>query len=77
MRDLYHAQLPLTAKSAHPRAEELAVMSQALDANLDVLKRVRQDLLRQRKADAKKGREGMSAEQVLRAALIKQMFSFS
>jgi IS5 family transposase len=77
MRDLYHAQLSLTAKSTHPRAEELAVMSQALDANLDVLKRVRQDLLRQRKADAKKGREGMSAEQVLRAALIKQMFSFS
>jgi IS5 family transposase len=52
-------------------------MSQALDANLAVLKRVRQDLLRLRKADAKKGREGMSAEQVLRAALIKQMFSFS
>ena len=77
MRDLYHAQLPLTAKSDHPRAEELVVMSEALDANLAVLKRVRQDLLRRRKADAKKGREGMSAEQVLRAALIKQMFSFS
>ena len=52
-------------------------MSQALDANLGILKAVRQDLLRLRKADAKKGREGMSAEQVLRAALIKQMFSFS
>jgi IS5 family transposase len=77
MRDLYHAQLSLTSQSNHPRAEELAVMSQALDANLDILNRVRQDLLRPRKADAKKGREGMSAEQVLRAALIKQMFSFS
>src|SRR6266566_612615 len=30
-----------------------------------------------RKANAKKGREGMSAEQVVRAALIKQMFAFS
>jgi len=77
MRDLYHAQLSLTSKSTHPRAEELAVMSRALDANLGILKRVRQDLLRLRKADAKRGREGMSAEQVLRAALIKQMFSFS
>jgi IS5 family transposase len=77
MRDLYHPQLPLTSKSAHPRAGELAVMSKALDAHLDVLKRVRKDLLRQREADAKKGREGMSAEQVVRAALIKQMFSFS
>ena len=27
MRDLYHAQLSLTAKSTHPRAEELAVMT--------------------------------------------------
>ena len=77
MRDLYHAQLSLTAKSTHPRAEELRMMSRALDANLDILKRVRQDLLRLRKADAKRGREGMSAEQVLRAALLKQMFSFS
>jgi transposase, IS5 family len=77
MRDLYHAQLSLTAQSTHPRAEELALMSRALDANLDILKPVRQDLLRPRRADAKRGREGMSAEQVLRAALIKQMFSFS
>jgi transposase, IS5 family len=77
MRDLYHAQLSLTAKSTHPRAEELAMMSRSLDANQFILKRVHQDLLRLRKADAKRGREGMSAEQVLRAALIKQMFSFS
>jgi IS5 family transposase len=77
MRNLYHAQLPLTSESTHPRAEELVVMSRALDANLSILKRVRQDLLRGQKADARKGREGMSAEQVVRAALIKQMFSFS
>jgi IS5 family transposase len=77
MRNLYHAQLPLTSESSHPRAEELVAMSRALDANLGVLKRVRQDLLRKQKADARKGREGMSAEQVVRAALIKQMFSFS
>ena len=77
MRNLYHAQLPLTSESSHPGAEELVAMSRALDANLGVLKRVRQDLLRKQKADARKGREGMSAEQVVRAALIKQMFSFS
>src|SRR5260370_37551018 len=77
MRDLYHAQLSLTSKSTHPRAEELVMMSRALDANLGILKRVRNDLLRQQKADAKKGREGMSAEQVLRAALIKQVLGLS
>jgi IS5 family transposase len=52
-------------------------MSAALDANLGVLQRVRADLLRQRKARASDGREGMTAEQVVRAALIKQMFGFS
>jgi transposase, IS5 family len=77
MRDLYHAQLPLTSQSTHPRAEELVVMSRALDANLGIMKQVRRDLLGRQEADARKGREGMSAEQVVRAALIKQMFSFS
>jgi transposase, IS5 family len=77
MRNLYHAQLPLTSESTHPRAEELVVISRALDANLGILKRVRLDLLRRQKANARRGREGMSAEQVVRVALVKQMFSFS
>jgi len=52
-------------------------MSGALDSNVETLRRVQADLLRQRKADAKQGREGMTAEQVVRAALVKQMFGFS
>ncbi len=66
MRKAYHAQLPLTSMSSHPRAAELCVMSAVLDANPDVLRRVHADLLRQRKADARLGREGMTAEQVVR-----------
>ena len=77
MRRMYHARLPLTATNDHARAAELREMSSALDANLRVLQRVKNDLLRQRKADAKQGREGMTAEQVVRSALVKQMFSFS
>jgi IS5 family transposase len=77
MRRTYHAQLPLTSTNAHPRAIELCEMNAALDANLGVLRRVRADLLRLRKADAKHGREGMTAEQVVRAALVKQMFGSS
>src|SRR5437016_3888493 len=73
MRHVYHAQLPLTSTNSHGRAAELCEMSAALDANLPVLRRVHADLLRQRKADAKQGREGMTAEQVVRAALVKQM----
>ena len=77
MRKTYHAQLPLTSSSPHPRAAELCVMSAVLDANPEVLRRVHADLLRQRKADARLGREGMTAEQVVRAALVKQMFGCS
>ena len=77
MRKTYHAQLPLTSMSSHPRAAELCVMSAVLDANPEVLRRVHADLLRQRKADARLGREGMTAEQVVRTALIKQMFGIS
>ena len=77
MRAVYHAQLPLTTTSEHPRAEELVEMSRVLDANPSVLDAVHRDLLRLKKADAKLGRPGMSAEQVLRAGLLKQMFSFS
>lgn len=77
MRRTYHAQLPLTSTNAHPRAVELCEMSAALDANLGILGRVRADLVRVRKANAKRGREGMAAEQVVRAALVKQMFRSS
>jgi transposase, IS5 family len=77
MRRTYHAQLPLTSTNPHPRAAELCEMSAALDANVGTLRRVHADLLRVRKADAKQGREGMTAEQVVRSALVKQMFGFS
>src|ERR1700677_3710178 len=71
MRRTYHAQLPLMSANPHPRAAELCEMSAVLDANVGVLRRVHTDLLRQRKADAKRGRGGMPA------ALVKQMFGSS
>jgi IS5 family transposase len=54
---------------------ELAEMSRLLDATPSTLAAVRQDLAGRR--SVKKGREGLSAEQVLRAALVKQMFDVS
>src|SRR5260221_2412570 len=77
MRHVYHAQLPLASRNDHPRAVELAEMSRALDANRMVLRGVHDDLLRVRKADARHGRKGLSAEQVVRAAFVKQMFELS
>ena len=52
-------------------------MSRALDANRSILRAVHDDLLRVRKADARQGRKGLSAEQVVRAAVVKQMFQLS
>jgi IS5 family transposase len=68
MRKTYHAQLALTSVNEHARPAELREMSAALDANAGVLRRVHADLLQQRKANAKLGREGMTAEQVVRAS---------
>ena len=52
-------------------------MSQVLDYNRSARKAVHADLLRVRRADAKRGRKGMTAEQVVRAAIVKQMFGLS
>jgi transposase, IS5 family len=78
MRRLYHDQVPLHPTEAqHPRAAELLVMSRVLDEMGEPLAAVRRDLVGGRKVSVKKGREGLSAEQVLRTALVKQMFDMS
>jgi IS5 family transposase len=79
MRRAYHDQLPLNASGAnHPRAAELLKMGRLLDAMPGELALVCQDLVGSgRKTDSNRGREGMTAEQVLRAALVKQMFDVS
>lgn len=51
-------------------ARELEVISTILDTQPQILDRIYKDLLRVRLADT--GREGMSAEQVLRCAILKQ-----
>lgn len=60
----------------HPHAVELEGVSQILDANPIMYDWVLQDLTRKAiRTDT--GAEGMSAEQVLRAAIIKQMEGYS
>ena len=51
-------------------ARELEAISAILDTQPQILDRIYKDLLRVRLADT--GREGMSAEQVLRCAILKQ-----
>lgn len=80
MRRIVHEQMHLVpAPIAHAHARELEQMSAILDAMPEVMKWVREDLIRRaaKRIDPNKGREGLTAEQVLRALVVKQMNGFS
>ena len=80
MRRIVHEQMHLvSAPIAHAHARELEQMSAVLDAMPDVVRWVRDDLLRRaaKRINPNKGREGLTAEQVLRALIVKQMNGFS
>ncbi len=76
MRTARTEALPLVYQpSNHEHARELKVMSQLLEQMPEILDWVHADLTRGLRAD--RGRHGMSAEQVLRALIIKQMNGMS
>jgi transposase, IS5 family len=60
----------------HPFARALLVMSDILDAMPEVVDLVHADLVRGLK-DPESGREGMTAEQVMRALIVKQLADFT
>lgn len=75
MRKARIQQLPLAeATPDHPKAKELAKISEILDSNRSIYDLVLQDI---GTANTKTGARGMTAEQVLRAAVIKQTEGFS
>jgi IS5 family transposase len=76
MRRMITQQPPLMqAQIDHEHARELAEISDILDSMPEVLAAIEQDLSEGRRSD--RGRPGMSAEQVLRALVVKQMNGFS
>ena len=77
MRKKSKKQMPLMPPEIdHPQAEELRAISRILDSNPIIYDLVMQDLSPKR-IKSKAGAKGMSAEQVIRAAIVKQMFEFS
>jgi len=71
MRQKLNRQTNLfTSVSSNPVAQELEEISRIIDANTGVLDLVYQDLIRAKRHDT--GREGMTAEQVLRCCILKQ-----
>lgn len=76
MRQLKEQQPGLTPVSiAHEHAHELDVMSDILDENPEILELVYRDLVAE--VSSETGRRGMTAEQTLRALIVKQMNGFS
>jgi len=77
MRKKSKSQMPLTPPASdHPKAIELETISDMLDQNPIILDLIMEDFNRGRKRK-RSGAHGMTADQVLRAALVKQMFGFS
>jgi IS5 family transposase len=71
MRRKYNPQMSLfSTPSSKPIAKELEQISLILDENRKLVEIVYEDLIRARRADT--GREGMTAEQVLRCTVLKQ-----
>ena len=80
MRRTVHEQLRLVPKIIdHEHARELSQISAVLDQLPEAVELIHADLLEQggKRVDPAKGRAGMTAEQVLRALIVKQMNHYS
>lgn len=77
MREMIANQLPIVpAPLQHEHARELRAMSEVLDKLPELVELVHAELVRGLRGPDK-GRKGMSAEQVLRVLVLKQMKQFS
>ena len=77
MREVHLQQLTLTATPIeHSHCQELRTMSEILDAIPEATELVHRDLVAGLRRP-EKGRRGLSAEQLLRALVLKQMNGFS
>lgn len=75
MRKTYKKQLPLPETSTvHPKVKELEKISNILSESINIYELVAQNLCQ---AEHNAGANGMTVEQIVRAAIIKQMEGFS
>ena len=76
MRQFRESQLPLVPIwGSHQHTRELQMAARILDAHPQIAKLVQNDLLQGRRSD--RGRQGLSGDQVLRIALLKQIHGLS
>jgi len=78
MREKWQKQMPLMAHiTDHPQAKELEMISKIIDANSTICSQILQDLTKDKVEAQRAGAKGMSADQVLRCAIVKTLFEFS
>jgi IS5 family transposase len=78
MREKMQKQLPLMNPAAdHDQARELEAIDAILKKHPTICDLVYQDLCAKRCLNTRNGARGMSAEQVLRAAIVKALFGFT
>jgi len=78
MRKKQQKQMPLIEPvSSHPQERELEIISQIIDRTPTICDYVLQDLNEGKVEKRNTGAEGMSADQVLRAAVVMQLYSFT
>lgn len=78
MREKWQKQMPLMAHiTNHPQNQELEAISAIIDAKPIICERILQDLNKGKEPVRGSGANGMSAEQVLRCAIVKILFSFT
>ena len=78
MRKKWQQQRPLMDSIAdHPQAQELEAISRIIDSDPSICDLVLQDLRANLKADKRSGAQGMTADQVLRGAIVKVLFGFT
>ncbi len=78
MREKYQKQLPLMEPTGdHPQEKELDAISNIIDSTSNICDYVLQDLNKGKLIKSRKGARGMSADQVLRAAIVMRLFNFT
>jgi len=78
MREKWQKQIPLMPQiTDHTQSKELQVISNIIDANPTICDRVLQDLNKGKNIAHRQGANGMSADQVLRSAIVKILFGLT
>jgi len=78
MRENHQKQMPLLEPtSGHPQEKELEAISSIIDSTAIIRERILQDLNCGKIFKRRTGARGMSADQVLRAAVVMRLFDFT